>query len=76
MRENIRKRRFLVERVVDFFLYYCLTDLVIYYEKIFGFPGCLEGMSSVDKMKTALPAAVMVRRKLGISVKSGGIVGC
>jgi len=60
-KRKVGKRRFLVERVIDFFLYYCLTDLVIYYGKTFGFPRCLEGMDLVDKMKIALPAAAMIR---------------
>lgn len=59
--KNISKKRFLLERAVRFFFYYCLTDAVIFYGKSFGFPECLEMMSLQDKMNIALPAAVIVR---------------
>jgi hypothetical protein len=58
---KIRKERFLVERAFEFFLYYCLTDVVVSYGKSFGFPEALKTMSLGDKVKIALPAAAMIR---------------
>lgn len=58
---KIGRRRFLIERAFEFFLYYCLTDVVVSYEKSFGFPAALEKISLINKIKIALPCAAMIR---------------
>jgi hypothetical protein len=74
-KRKMEKQRFLMERSFEFSLYYCLTDVIVSYEKSCGLPAALETIGLIDKFKIALPCAAMIRGNWIFQWNSAAFIG-